>query len=126
MTTARVQQGQARVTGSAGSAPAVASLPAVRREYGLDPSLVAQLLGVTGRTLARWEKAGKVPRAAQSRFARVSGLLTALSRVIPPGELAAWLARPNDACPSAGGRTPAELVGKGHYDKIEAMIYFFE
>ena len=127
MTTAKVNRGQARVTGKTRrTRTAIPVLPAVREEYRLSRSLFSRLLGVAESTPARWEKSGKVPQAAQARLARVAGLLKGLSRVIPSAELEAWLTRPNDACPSADGATPADLMAKGRYDKIEAMIYFFE
>jgi hypothetical protein len=99
---------------------------AVREKYGLSPPLLAQLFGVAGATLTQWEKTGKLPKGARPKVAKVANLLKQLSRVMPKADLAAWLTRPNDACASAGGATPAELMAKGQYEKIEAMIYFFE
>ncbi len=127
MTTARVNRDQAQGPGKTRRARTAAPvLPAVREEYRLRRSLFGRLLGVAEWTLARWEKTGKVPQAAQARLGRVASLFQRLSRVIPSAELEAWLDRPNDACPSAGGVAPADLMAKGRYDKIEAMIYFFE
>lgn len=99
---------------------------AIRERYGLDRALFARILGVAPPGLARWEKNGKLPDHAQARARRVTDLLRGLSRVMPKAEVASWLVTPNEACRSAGGRTPADLMEKGRYDKLEAMIYFFE
>jgi hypothetical protein len=98
----------------------------VREEYGLSPTLFARLLGVDEAILVRWTNAGKLAKNGQSKVQQVAELLKGLSRVIPKAKLAGWLTKPNDACRSAGGDTPADLIEKGRYDQIEAMIYFFE
>jgi DNA-binding transcriptional regulator YiaG len=104
-----------------------AALPrTVHDEYGLSHSLFARLLGVPETTLTRWQKTGKLPKRAQSKMRHVTNLLHGLSRIMPKADLARWLTSPNDACRSAGSRRPADLMEKGRYDKIEAMIYFFE
>src|SRR5438270_892779 len=91
----------------------------IRKEYGLSQSLFAQLLGASRASVARWEKTHKPPSEFQAKVRQVAGLLKGLSRVIPKADLASWLTRPNDACRSAGGSTPASLMAKGQYDKIE-------
>jgi DNA-binding XRE family transcriptional regulator len=133
MATGNVKVGKVRATPKAVPVRSVdgvhASAPrlrAVREEYGLGRQLFARLVGVTPATLARWERAGKPPTTAEDKVRQVGKLLRGLSRVMPKADLAGWLTSPNDACRSAGGRTPAELMEKGRYDKIEAMIYFFE
>jgi transcriptional regulator with XRE-family HTH domain len=97
----------------------------VRKEYGLSQRLFARLLGVARATLAGWEKTGKFPRDAQAKIRQVTGLLDSLSRIVPTADLLNWRTSPKDAC-SAGKSTPADLMEEGRYDKIEAMIYFFE
>jgi transcriptional regulator with XRE-family HTH domain len=133
MATGKVKQDKGRVTGKAlpvrPARPRRAPAPrpqTIRAEYVLDRPLFARLLGVAPTTLARWENNGKLSREAQAKLRQVAGLLAGLSRVLPKAELVGWLTRPNDACRSAGGRTPADLMEKGRYDKIQAMIYFFE
>jgi DNA-binding transcriptional regulator YiaG len=98
----------------------------IRKEYGLSQSLFAQLLGTSRASVARWEKTHKLPSEFQAKVRQVADLLKGLSRVIPKTDLAGWLTKPNDACRSAGGPTPANLMKQGQYDKIEAMTYFFE
>src|SRR5437879_16196 len=90
----------------------------VREEYGLSQSLLARLLGVDEATLAAWERTAKLAKDAQARVRQVADLLKGLSRVVPKEELAKWLIKPSDACRSAGGNAPAELMEKGRYDKI--------
>jgi DNA-binding transcriptional regulator YiaG len=131
--TVDVKRGQAEVLGTTPptrpprARRASAALPKlVREEYGLSRALFARLLGVSAATLARWEKTGKLPNGAQDKVGQVADLLRGLGRVMPRAELAGWLTRRNEACRSAGGRTPADLMAKRRYDKIAAMIYFFE
>jgi hypothetical protein len=92
----------------------------------LTQPLFARLLSVDETTLAGWEKTGKLPKDTKTKLRQVAGLLKGLSRVIPKQKLTSWLTKSNDACRSAGENTPADLIEKGRYDKIEAMIYFFE
>jgi transcriptional regulator with XRE-family HTH domain len=132
MATGSVKQGKARATGKILPSPLPRRVrgPAllsqmVRKEYGLSQRLFARLLGVARPTLAAWEKTGKQPRDARAKVRRVAGLLKSLSRIMPKADLGSWLTSPNDAC-SAGARSPADLMETGRYDKIEAMIYFFE
>jgi DNA-binding transcriptional regulator YiaG len=133
MTTVNARQGKAQATGKAlpvGTARRVRASAAlaqtVREEYGLSQPLLARLLGVEEPTLAKWEKTGKLAKDAQAKVRQVANLLEGLSRVMPKAELASWLIKPSHACRSAGAETPADLMEKGRYDKIEAMIYFFE
>ena len=88
--------------------------------------MLARLVGVADAALARWEKTRKLPKNSQANVRQVADLLKGLNRVMPKADLAGWLASPSDACRSAGGLAPADLMEKGRYDKIEAMIYFFE
>ena len=133
MRTVNKNQSQAQATGPtlpirpARTDGTSAAIPqAVREEYGLSQPLFACLLGVDEATLAKWEKTGKLANYAQAKVQQVTDLLQGLSRVMPKADLAAWLIKPSDACRSAGGDTPADLMAKGRYDQIEAMIYFFE
>ncbi len=122
MATVHVKRGETRVTGADRPADPLA----VRQRFGLARRQFARLLGVSESTLARWERSGKLPRNAPAKIARVANVLQGLSRVIPKADLNGWLDRPNEACRSADAPTPADLMEKGHYDKVEAMIYFFE
>jgi DNA-binding transcriptional regulator YiaG len=133
VTTVNRSQGQAQATRKtlpirpARKGRASTAIPQiVREEYGLSQTLFARLLGVDKAILAKWEKTGKLAKNAQAKFQHVADLLSGLSRVLPKAELAGWLTKPSDACRSAGGETPADLMEKGRYEQIEAMIYFFE
>src|SRR6266851_593024 len=133
MTTGNEKQGKAQATRKALSVhsarrvgPSAALAQTVREEYGLSQPLFARLLGVADATLTRWQKTGKLPKGAQAKVRQVTNLLKNLSRIMPKADPAGWLTSPNAACRPAGGHTPADLMEKGRYDKIEAMIYFFE
>lgn len=132
MTTANLKPGKPRPTGKTLPAPSalrVRNAPVaqtVRKTYGLSQRLLARLLGVPATNLARWERADELPPATRAKLKTMAGLLRSLSRVIPKADLPAWLITPNDACRSVGGRAPVDLMAKGQFDKIEAMIYFFE
>ncbi len=100
-------------------------LKRIREDYGIDCPIFARLLGVEEATLEGWEKTG-APLQGWKKAKKVEKLLAGLSRVMRKDFLPTWLQTPNDACQSAGGRTPIDLMEKGKYQKIEAMIYFFE
>jgi transcriptional regulator with XRE-family HTH domain len=99
---------------------------AIRKTYSLSQRLLGRLLDVPATTLARWERTDDLPPETRAKLRTIASLLRSLGRVIPKADLAGWLTTSNDACRSVGGRTPADLMAKGQFDKIEAMIYFFE
>jgi DNA-binding transcriptional regulator YiaG len=133
MATVNEKHGKARTTRKTLSVRSARRLGAfaghpqkVRKEYGLSLPLFARLLGIDEPTLVTWEKTGRMAKEAKAKVRRIAGLLEGLTRVMSKDELANWLTKPSDACRSAGENTPADLMAKGRYDKIEAMIYFFE
>jgi transcriptional regulator with XRE-family HTH domain len=109
-----------------GRASGNGALRHLREKYGIDTGLLARLLDVDQGALAKWEAGGRMARDARARAEKLEALLHGLNRVMARDAIAPWLAHPNDACRSAGVQTPADLIAAGRYDKIEAMIYFFE
>jgi hypothetical protein len=78
------------------------------------------MLGVSIRTLAALE-AGADPReAVQRRRVELDRLSAALSEVLDPNAIGAWLLRANVAF---GGSRPLELVVRGEVDRLWAMVY---
>jgi transcriptional regulator with XRE-family HTH domain len=106
--------------------PVVALLRNLRKGFGLSGLALARMIGVSGATLVRWEKTGKVSAQDRKSLKKVQETLAGLNRVMRKDFIPTWLEAPNEACAAAGGRTPLDLMEKGKYDKIKAMIYFLE
>jgi hypothetical protein len=98
----------------------------IRKDYGIAHPLWAQLLGVDTAILDAWISANRVPGKYHGRLKKLQTTLAGLGRVMRKEFIPTWLTQPNQACRSAGGRTPADLLAREQYDKIEAMIYFLE
>jgi hypothetical protein len=97
----------------------------LRRTYGLSRPLLARMLGLTDRILARGEKEGGpggTDRAAKIR--RVAKILKGLAQVMRASYIPTWLEAPNPACAEIGVGAPVELMERGHYETIEGMIFF--
>ena len=94
---ARIQQGL----------PVAAAL-AFKEALGLTNAGLADLLGVTSRTLGRWDEKGRLDPVSGDRLDRAARLLqTAISVLEDEGAAVKWLRAPQRAL---GGAIPIELA----------------
>jgi len=86
----------------------VAAAFALKEALGLTNAGLAGLLGVTARTLARWDEKGRLDPVSGDRLDRAARLLeTAVAVLEDEGAAASWLRRPQRAL---GGAIPIELA----------------
>ena len=92
----------------------------LRRRYGITRPLFARLVGVSERSLAKFEKEEGVNESVRRQVTALTRLQAALARVVKPEAIGEWLDKPN---PALGGLKPLEVVERGEEDRIWAMIY---
>lgn len=81
----------------------------VRTRLGLSQEALAQALGVSARTIVRWEGQTAVPsRLARDRLERLAEVLRLGEQIFPGPALASWFRTRN---PVLQGRTPLEVLG---------------
>jgi putative toxin-antitoxin system antitoxin component (TIGR02293 family) len=86
----------------------VAAAFALKEALGLTNAALADLLGVTARTLARWDEKARLDPVTGDRLDRVTRLLERAVEVLEdPAAAAAWLRSPQRAL---GGAVPIELA----------------
>lgn len=79
----------------------------LREKLDLTQEQLAQVLGVTARTVSRWEH-GAIPQPlARRAIQRWQKVLDRLQDVFGADDLRAWFHAPND---TLGGRTPFEAA----------------
>lgn len=93
----------------------------IRVKYGFKQSQMSRLLGISARKLSELESQPKEPRLeTKRRLTEVDRLRRAMSEIIDPDEIAAWMEEPNDAF---DGSTPLQVVERGEIDRLWQMIY---
>jgi DNA-binding XRE family transcriptional regulator len=98
-------------------------LQGLRKKLGMPQRVFARLVGISDRSLAKFEK-GEPPSPPIERQVRgVARLLDAIGRVIRADQIGPWFQQPSDAF---SGLTPLEVVERGEIDRIWAMIYELE
>lgn len=79
-------------------------VPALRMELGLSQEALAQALGVSSRTVARWEEGAATPSPlALTRLRLLAEIREKARKLFKGKETEAWLRTPN---PVLGGRPP--------------------
>ncbi len=103
------------------SARAKPSLPRLRAQLGLSQEALAQALGVSARTIVRWETQASIPsRLASERVERLAEVLRLAEQLFPGSALTAWLRTPN---PTLGGRIPTDVMAtRGGLDEIFHLL----
>ncbi len=96
-------------------------LTRVRARLGLSQETLAQTLGVSARTIVRWEGQTRIPsRLARERLERLTELLRLAEQVFPESSIAPWFNTPN---PTLGERTPLEVLAtRGSLDEIYHLL----
>ncbi len=84
----------------------------LRRRLGLSQEATARVIGVSVRTVARWEAGQSVPSPMAARQLRaLADLARRLERLFRPDSIPDWMERPLNRL---GGRTPHDvLLGEG-------------
>jgi putative toxin-antitoxin system antitoxin component (TIGR02293 family) len=93
----------------------------VRTRLGLSQEALAQALGVSARTIVRWEGQTAVPsRLARDRLERLAEVVRLAEQIFPGPALASWLETPN---PTLGDRTPLEVLAtRGGLDEVYHLL----
>ena len=91
----------------------------VRSGFGISRRLLGRLTGYSERAIAGWEAGRSLSEPSRQRMREMRRLQTALSRVIEPSVLPAWLERPNE---EFGGFKPVEVIERGEVDRLWRMI----
>lgn len=93
----------------------------VRARLGLSQEAIAQALGVSARTIVRWENHTSRPsRLAQDRVGRLAEVLRLGEQIFPGEALPSWFQTPN---PTLRGRTPLEvLAARSGLDEIYHLL----
>jgi putative toxin-antitoxin system antitoxin component (TIGR02293 family) len=96
-------------------------LSQVRARLGLSQEALAQTLGVSARTVVRWEGQTNVPsRLARDRVERLTEVLRLAEQIFPGPDLPAWFATPN---PTLAGRRPLEVLAtRGGLDEVYHLL----
>jgi putative toxin-antitoxin system antitoxin component (TIGR02293 family) len=94
---------------------------ALRIELGLSQEALAQALGVSSRTVARWEEGGASPSPlALTRLRLLAEIREKASRLFKGKQAEAWLRTPN---PVLGGRPPLDrLRAPGGLEEIRDLL----
>jgi transcriptional regulator with XRE-family HTH domain len=101
---------------------AARSLKQIRESIGLTQPELARLLGLSTRWVAMQE-ASPTDALRDRKVAEVVRLLEALSQVVQPGSIRAWLGDPN---PAFDGFKPVEVIERGEIDRIWRMVFYLE
>ncbi len=96
-------------------------VPALRTALGLSQEALAQTLGVSSRTIARWEEGAATPSPlAVARLRLLAEIREKAHRLFKGKEAGAWLRTPN---PVLGGRAPVEhLRAPGGLEEIRDLL----
>jgi DNA-binding transcriptional regulator YiaG len=107
----------------AASLPEAARLNAYRNHFKVPQPLVVRMTGFSARSVAKWA-AGELPSPRQAKtLAEADRLLEGLARIMEPGQIGAWLRKPNAAFE---GSTPIQVVERGEVDRLWRMLYYIE
>ena len=86
----------------------------------VDSRDIAQVTGVTPRTVGRWLAAEGVPRrVAWDRLVGLEAVVDALRRVLRDEPARLWLRSPNAGL---DGRKPAELIADGDFRRVIGAV----
>ena len=98
------------------------SLKQIRESTGLTQPELARLLGLSTRWVAAQE-ASPADALQDRKVAEIVRLLEALSQVVQPKSIRAWLGNPN---PAFDGLKPVEVIERGEVDRIWRMVFYLE
>lgn len=83
----------------------------LRSRFGCSQEIMGRIVGVSGRTIARWEGEESDPHAlARQQIRELYGILRKMDGVIKKGKEKEWLNTPNEMLEN---KTPLEVIGQG-------------
>jgi len=83
----------------------------VRTLFGCSQEIMGHIIGVTGRTVARWEADETDPHfLAKQKVQELQNILDKMEGVIKPGKETEWFNTPSEAL---GNKTPLEVIEQG-------------
>jgi DNA-binding transcriptional regulator YiaG len=98
------------------------TLKQIRESISLTQPELARLLGLSTRWVAMQE-ASSADAFRDRKVAEVVRLLEALSQVVQPRSIRAWLDTPN---PAFDGLKPVEVIERGEIDRVWRMVFYLE
>jgi transcriptional regulator with XRE-family HTH domain len=95
-------------------------LESIRVKGGMKSIDVANVLGLRPETVSRWNQGKAFPQPdAERTLLELEYIVDELSDFYDPQEARLWLFSRQKLL---GGRTPAELIQKGHTEEVRSMI----
>lgn len=96
------------------------SLRNLRHVLGLSQERFAQLVGVSVRTIARWEAGDTIPSPlAERQLASLERLHHRLTQLLRPGSIDEWMTRPH---PRLGRLTPRQVLLAEGPEPLERLL----
>lgn len=90
----------------------------LREKFGCSQELMGHLIGVSGRTIARWEAdQSGLSHLAKQRVDELKNILRKMEGIIQQGKEAEWLNTPNE---TLRDKTPLEIITQG-YEGIQEV-----
>jgi DNA-binding transcriptional regulator YiaG len=102
------------------SSPRGGKMLALRFQLKLNRDIFARMLPVSPRSLATIESGEALSEAVTRRLTELQRIVDALSEVMSPETIGAWMTTPNDAF---DGLKPLEVIERGEVDRIWQMIF---
>jgi len=89
----------------------------LRERLGCSQDRMGQIIGVSGRTVSRWESQNKkISNLAQYRVSEIQAILRKMESAVPSGKVKDWLNLPQEAL---NDKTPLETITRGPEGMIE-------
>lgn len=83
----------------------------LRVKFGCSQEMMGHIIGVTGRTIARWEADETDPHLlAKQKVRELQNVLEKMDGVIKPGKETEWMNTPSE---TLGNKTPVEVIEQG-------------
>lgn len=83
----------------------------LRLKFGCSQEIMGHIIGVSGRTVARWEGAENTPSLlARQKVKEMEVVLEKMEGIVKKGKEKEWLNTPTEAL---GGKTPLETIEQG-------------
>jgi uncharacterized protein (DUF2384 family) len=96
----------------------------IHRDANLSDRLIAHATGAAPSTVRGWLRRKSEPSGERAdRVAELAAITERLERVMRPEYIPVWMSKPVEAL---GDRKPIDLIRRGHYRRVAAVISEFE